>query len=236
MLVHGEQGRGRARPIPTDGEVVVDRRASSASTTRARRAVVRSWRPSRRTRTPASPRSTRGSRAFIRGEGGFGDSRAATSSPTRRRCPSASPDHEVTYATRADQALLYRLSRRPQPAALRPDVRQVRGLRPKPILHGLCTYGVTGRALLHELCGSDAAKFKSDGRALLEARHPRRHAHRDACGTTARAARSSRPSPRKAPSSSTAASSTTHSSDARNRRDECASYPACVTPVRLGRG
>lgn len=34
-----------------------------------------------------------------------------------------------------------------------------------PILHGLCTYGFTGRALLHTLCGSDPARFKSiDGR------------------------------------------------------------------------
>ena len=31
---------------------------------------------------------------------------------------------------------------------------------PKPILHGLCTYGVTGRALLHALCGSDPARFR----------------------------------------------------------------------------
>jgi len=31
----------------------------------------------------------------------------------------------------------------------------------KPILHGLCSYGFTGRALLHALCGSDPARFKS---------------------------------------------------------------------------
>ena len=32
---------------------------------------------------------------------------------------------------------------------------------PRPILHGLCTYGFTGRALLHSLCGSDPARFRS---------------------------------------------------------------------------
>ena len=31
----------------------------------------------------------------------------------------------------------------------------------RPILHGLCTYGFTGRALLHALCGDDPAKFLS---------------------------------------------------------------------------
>ena len=30
-----------------------------------------------------------------------------------------------------------------------------------PILHGLCTYGMTGRALLHAVCGSDPARFGS---------------------------------------------------------------------------
>jgi acyl dehydratase len=34
-----------------------------------------------------------------------------------------------------------------------------RGGFDRPILHGLCTYGVTGRALLHALCGSDPARF-----------------------------------------------------------------------------
>jgi len=32
---------------------------------------------------------------------------------------------------------------------------------PKPILHGLCTYGFTGRALLHALCDSDPSRFVS---------------------------------------------------------------------------
>ena len=35
----------------------------------------------------------------------------------------------------------------------------------RPILHGLCTYGFTGRALLHTLCGGDPARFvRMDGR------------------------------------------------------------------------
>ena len=41
-----------------------------------------------------------------------------------------------------------------------PDVARMAGF-PKPILHGLCTYGVTGRALLQGLCGGDPARFRS---------------------------------------------------------------------------
>ena len=74
--------------------------------------------------------------------------------------PERAPDHEVTYATRDDQALLYRLSGDRNPLHSDPAFAKFAGF-PKPILHGLCTYGVTGRALLHTLCGSDPARFKA---------------------------------------------------------------------------
>ena len=74
--------------------------------------------------------------------------------------PDRKADHEVTYATRADQALLYRLSGDRNPLHSDPEIAKFAGFD-RPILHGLCTYGVTGRALLHELCGSDVAKFGS---------------------------------------------------------------------------
>ena len=51
--------------------------------------------------------------------------------------------------------------RRPQPAALRSRRSPSSPGFDRPILHGLCSYGFTGRALLHELCGSDVARFKS---------------------------------------------------------------------------
>lgn len=94
---------------------------------------------------------------FILGAGGFGGDRGP--SPDWE-APSGEPDHVVTYATRPDQALLYRLTgdRNPlhsDPAAAR------RGGFDYPILHGMCTYGYTGRALLHAVAGSDPARFTS---------------------------------------------------------------------------
>jgi len=65
----------------------------------------------------------------------------------------------VTYSTRTDQALLYRLSGDRNPLHSDPSFAKLAGFE-TPILHGLCTYGFTGRALLHTLCGSDPAKFK----------------------------------------------------------------------------
>ena len=64
----------------------------------------------------------------------------------------------MTYATRPDQALLYRLSGDRNPLHSDPTFAKRAGFD-RPILHGLCTYGFTGRALLHTVCGSDPARF-----------------------------------------------------------------------------
>lgn len=94
---------------------------------------------------------------FVLGSGGFGGDRGPA---VDWAAPTGEPDHVVTYPTRPDQALLYRLTgdRNPlhsDPAAAR------RGGFDQPILHGMCTYGYTGRALLHAVAGSDPARFTS---------------------------------------------------------------------------
>ena len=94
---------------------------------------------------------------FVRGEGGFGGPRGK-SEPWH--APDRPADHLVTYPTREDQALLYRLSGDRNPLHSDPWLAARAGFD-RPILHGLCTYGFTGRALLHAACGSDPALFHS---------------------------------------------------------------------------
>lgn len=94
---------------------------------------------------------------FIRGAGGFGGAPAPASG---WREPETEPDLVVTTPTRPDQALLYRLSGDRNPLHSDPAFAARAGFD-RPILHGLCTYGVVHRALLGELCKGDVSRFHS---------------------------------------------------------------------------
>ncbi|MBS1838963.1 MAG: MaoC family dehydratase N-terminal domain-containing protein, partial [Actinobacteria bacterium] len=96
--------------------------------------------------------------AFIRGEGGWGGDRGP--SGPRNEVPDRDPDAVLVGATRPEQALIYRLSGDRNPLHSDPGFAALAGFD-RPILHGLCTYGFTGRLLLHELCGSDPARLRS---------------------------------------------------------------------------
>ncbi|MGP4058397.1 MaoC/PaaZ C-terminal domain-containing protein [Mycobacterium sp. 4D054] len=92
----------------------------------------------------------------IRGEGGFGGRPGRR--PPAPEIPEREPDARVALPTRQDQALIYRLSGDRNPLHSDPWFAALAGF-PKPILHGLCTYGVAGRALVAELGGGDASKI-----------------------------------------------------------------------------
>ncbi len=159
MLVHGEQAIEVMGPIPPDG-AVVSTGCIEAIWDKGKAAAVVMACESRDRETDELRFRTRMT-AFIRGEGGFGGERGPSA---RVAIPERAPDHQVTYATKPEQALIYRLSGDRNPLHSDPEFAKIAGFD-KPILHGLCTYGFTGRALLHTLCGSDPARFRSmDGR------------------------------------------------------------------------
>ncbi len=156
MLLHGEQGVTVHGPIPADGEVEAVARIVGIYD-KGKAAVVRIENTATYVDTGKPAFDTRFA-AFIRGEGGCETRGDEIAEPPKM--PDRAADHEVTYATRPDQALLYRLSGDRNPLHSDPTIAKFAGFD-RPILHGLCTYGFTGRALLHELCGSDVARFKS---------------------------------------------------------------------------
>jgi acyl dehydratase len=155
MLVHGEQSIELHSEIPVEGTV----RTTSTITgiyDKGSGAVIATESTSVDAKT-GEPMFTNRMSAFIRGEGGFGGDRGPSE---KIEFPDRDPDQVVSYTTRDDQALLYRLSGDRNPLHSDPEFAKMAGF-PKPILHGLCTYGFTGRALLHALCGSDPARFKA---------------------------------------------------------------------------
>ena len=155
MLVHAEQSIELHKPLPVEGTLATSAvvtgiydKGSGALVQTENRAVDAAT---------GEPVVTCRSGTFIRGEGGFGGERGS-SEPWQP--PDRAPDRKVTQQTRPEQALLYRLSGDRNPLHADPAF-AARGGFSRPILHGLCTYGFTGRVLLHELCGSDPARFAS---------------------------------------------------------------------------
>jgi acyl dehydratase len=155
LLVHAEQGFELHRPLPVQGTV-----RTVATVTgiydKGSGALVASENVAVDAATGDKLVTSRSS-VFIRGEGGFGGDRGPGDGWRR---PEREPDHRVLQPTRPEQALLYRLSGDRNPLHADPKF-AARGGFSRPILHGLCTYGVTGRALLHAVCGSDPARFRS---------------------------------------------------------------------------
>jgi len=154
-LVHAEQGFVLHRPLPVEGRALVtgkvtaiqDKGSGALVTMEAE--VVDA--------ITGAPLASSTSSAFIRGEGGFGGVR--TPSPPSR-IPERAPDFERVVATRPDQALLYRLSGDRNPLHSDPAFAS-RGGFSRPILHGMCTYGITGRILLNGFCGGDPERLRS---------------------------------------------------------------------------
>jgi acyl dehydratase len=106
----------------------------------------------------SEPLFTATGRVMIVGAGGFGGDRGPSAAATA--LPDRAPDRVVTYQTRPEQALLYRLTGDRARHNSDPVAAAEAGFE-RPILHGLCTFGFAGRALLHTVCDSDPARFGS---------------------------------------------------------------------------
>jgi acyl dehydratase len=155
MLVHGEQGITLHQELPVEAEFSTTGRITGIYDKGSGGVIANeSTTVDRKT---GKPLFTTRSSAFIRGEGGFGGDRGPSAEKLNF---DRKPDHEVSYQTRADQALLYRLSGDRNPLHSDPKFAAMGGFD-RPILHGLCSFGFTGRALLASLCDNDPARFKS---------------------------------------------------------------------------
>jgi acyl dehydratase len=95
----------------------------------------------------------------VRGAGGFGGERRPSIPWTG---PAGKPDVEISVGIRPEQALLYRLSGDRNPLHSDPLFARRAGFE-RPILHGLCTFGIAGRLLINEICGGNAERVREMG-------------------------------------------------------------------------
>ena len=154
MLVHGTQAVTLHRPIPVEAQATIQDKVVAMYDKGKAAVVVLENEVKLATGEPLF--NTRSS-LFIRGEGGWGGDRGP-SGPQNEPPADAAPDHVVTLQTNPDQAFVYRLSGDRNPLHTDPSFAAIGGFD-RPILHGLCTYGFSGRALLAELCGNDVSRF-----------------------------------------------------------------------------
>ena len=97
---------------------------------------------------------------FCRADGGFGG--PPRESPPPHKTPERAPDLVCDLDTRPEMALVYRLSADLNPLHADLDVAKAAGY-PRPILHGLGTFGVVGHALLRSVCDYDPSRLTAMG-------------------------------------------------------------------------
>jgi acyl dehydratase len=156
MIVHGEQKIVLHRPVPPSGELSTVSEVKGIYD-KGKGAVV--FVEARTTDEKNEPVFDNYFSIFVRGEGGFGGDRgpeALKADPPAGKAP----DFTMTEATTAEQALLYRLSGDLNPLHASPQFAKMGGFD-RPILHGLCTYGHAGRAVLKHAAGGDPTRLKS---------------------------------------------------------------------------
>ncbi len=153
LMVHGEQGITLHKPLPVEATVRSTTRIAEIFDKGKAALVVLETKAI--DTSDDQPMFTNRSSLFFRGEGGWGGDSGPSGSVA---IPDRAPDLAVSATTRADQALLYRLNGDRNPLHSDPSFAEMAGFD-KPILHGLCTYGFTGRLLLSAACGGNPDVF-----------------------------------------------------------------------------
>lgn len=156
MVVHGEQKLVVHKPLPDAATILADWHVTHILDKGAGKgAVIYSDTVIRDKKTGEKYVTLTGS-TFARADGGFGG--PSSGGPEPHEVPTRAPDKEVELATTPNQALIYRLSGDRNPLHADPAIGTAAGF-PRPILHGLCTYGVTCRAVLQTYADYDPKKI-----------------------------------------------------------------------------
>jgi acyl dehydratase len=161
-LVHGEQHLRLLKPLPVEGNVRARDRIVSLSDLGAAKGAVACMARELFDATSGELLAESMGVLFLRGDGGFSDT-SGISDPRPKTLPAPpgrEPDIQTELASLPQAALIYRLSGDYNPLHADPDVARAAGF-PRPILHGLCSYGMAGYAVLKTCCDYEASRIRS---------------------------------------------------------------------------
>jgi acyl dehydratase len=156
MVVDGERDITFHKPFPTSSHLIADSNVIAVfDKGKDKGAVIRHQTV---LKNPDGEKlATIVASRFARGDGGFGG--PSEGQPEPHQVPTREPDKVVDITTRPDQALVYRLCGDRNPLHSDPGFAKKAGF-PKPILHGMCTYGITCRGVLQTYADYDPTAFK----------------------------------------------------------------------------
>ena len=157
-VLHGEQSLTLHGPLPAEGELLSSFRIEDVHDKGVGKGAIAYSCREIYGRRSGDLIATERKATFLRGDGGRGG-RTGASAPVHV-VPDRAVDARVSLPTRQDQALIYRLSGDFNPLHIDPEIARQAGFD-RPILHGLCTYGVAGRALSIGLADGNAARLRS---------------------------------------------------------------------------
>lgn len=157
MALHGDQMLRVHAPMPPEGEMLCRWRVDEVYDKGEGRGAVLYATNEIRDAATGRLLAEATLASFLRGNGGFGG--RAEGAPKPQALPQRALDIAMEIPTRPDQALLYRLSGDLNPLHIDPAAARVAGLE-RPILHGLCAYGIAARAAIRTLCGDDATRLQ----------------------------------------------------------------------------
>lgn len=153
MVLHGEQEIVLHRPLPTSASTVVQLLVTDVYDKGPGRGAIVKTETEVREEISGLLLCTTRSTSICRGDGGFGGHPGAKTQP--HPIPARKPDFNCDLPTRADQPLLYRLSGDTNALHADPAMAKEAGFD-RPILHGLCTFGISGHAILKTICDYDS--------------------------------------------------------------------------------
>lgn len=152
MILHGEQSFRIAKTIPTSGTLTTAGKVTGVYD-KGKGALVNIESTTKDAKGETVFTNTSG--IFIRGSGGFGGERGPEAG---NAAPERGPDRSVEMQTLDIQAAIYRLSGDRNPLHIDPAFAKMAGYD-RPILHGLCSFGHVGRAVLAEYAGNDPERL-----------------------------------------------------------------------------